>query len=183
MITTILLQFMITSGDSTLFETGKSLSFHRHLSKFVLEIVETNFNLDMPVATQTPELWHGKHQSTDHENISSFGDILLETISSAPVISYFTLGLIKDFQKREFNEIKPGSYIFVVSAKNHLIAIDMFLRTRYNARNRAANVLVVTLESLQMPDEHIITISDSMNNAWRAATLTNVVVIVPKKKL
>ena len=164
MITAVLFPFMVTIGDSKLFEIDKSLSFHRNLSKCVLEIVETYFNLDVSVAIQTPEMWYRKHHSIDHETISSFGDILLETISSAALISYFTLGFVKDF-KKQLNKIKPGSYIFVVSAKYPHKAIDMFLRSRYNARNRAAKVIVVNLEPLQIFNQQIATARDSLTNS------------------
>ena len=116
---------MVTSGNSRLIETDKSLSLHRHLSACVLNIVEETFNLDLPVAIQTPEMWHGKHHNPDDKTISSFGDILIETFNAAGIMSYATQGFTEGMNKQILNKLKPRSYIVVVSGEHYsVIPID-----------------------------------------------------------
>ena len=184
MLIRVLVVIMVTSGDSRLIETDKSLSYHRHLAACVLNIVEENFDIDLPVVIQTPEMWHGKHRNTDDKTISSFGDILLMTINAAGIISYATLGFTEGMNKRSLNKLKPGSYIIVVSGEHYSVIPmirDMMIRIWHDARNRAAKILIVHSEALDGYNERVQAAGDYMMLSWRIALLTNVVVVIPRK--
>ncbi|KAJ9590874.1 hypothetical protein L9F63_016095 [Diploptera punctata] len=154
-----------------------------YLTHCVLDIVQNNFNKDMPIAIQTPDTWSEAHISIFPSNKSYNEYMFFKWFNLKNTIPYTILGYMENFKTRNENGPKPGSNILLVPDQEISIIYGtlnpMLLRMNYNSRNIGAKTVIALMEPAKS-ERYVLRLSMViLQLAFEIHQLENVIVIVP----
>ncbi|PSN50483.1 Ionotropic receptor 355 [Blattella germanica] len=111
--------FIINGNKADISRHDIEISIEQHLSELILNITETYFDPNFPIAAQTPATWYPQHDWR-----KNYGDILLQMLHYYSDVPKVTLGY-KDIEfspgyfLRTGNAVQPGSYVlFIAKPRN-----------------------------------------------------------------
>ncbi|PSN53053.1 Ionotropic receptor 408 [Blattella germanica] len=138
--------FVLCGGYAMLLPPDLGTTDERLLGECILNIVETHFSKDLPLAIETPSMWYPAWNRSD-------GDTLLEMLFTHSGMSHFTLGYIEnvDVPRNSPNAFMPGAFIILIPilrSQNDVINMfKLFKRILVNSRNPRAKLIIIFMQT------------------------------------